>query len=416
MCHFQVNLRCHSVTARRGTATADGGRAGRLSIPYLTLCIPPHMRGRIREGRGRAIVRRLCRVPGSGRTGIHDGDMMARRILAALTLGALLASPAPKGMAQTPPPATCVLTVQELGGTLVVASPAGRTLAEIRIGDRPHEIAVSRDGGTAYVSQFGITDYDSRIGTPGDRVAEIDLSRARRGADFVLPAPARGPHGVKLRPGTSELFVNAEAGRPAMFVFDTRTRRLLRSFAVPAGTHNFIFSPDGRSLYAFAGANGVSAIHPDDGRILAHLDTQSPIRGLVLTRAGTLLASARGGLLELRTDDLSVVRHLAAPRPGQFIYAEPWPDGMIVAPSPADGGVAIFPADHGTATFALTGKSPILVRRGPDDLIYVSNAEDDHITVLDRAGQIVRTIPGLSGPNGLAFGQCPGPGSGPGRP
>ena len=335
---------------------------------------------------------------------------MARRCLAALALGAAWIGSALEGLAQTPAPPTCVLTVQELAGKLVVASPDGRALAEVRIGDRPHEIAVSRDGGTAYVSQFGITDYDSRIGTPGDRVAEIDLSRAGRSADFVLPAPVRGPHGVKLRPGTGELFVNAEGGRYAMFVFDTRTHRLVRDFALPSGTHNFIFSPDGRSLYAFAGAGGVYAIHPDDGRILAHLETPTPIRGLILTRSGTLLASARGELLELRTEDLSILRRLAAPRPGQFIYAEQWPDGMIVAPSPADGGVAIFPADMGTPKFAPTGKSPILVRRGPDDLIYVSNAEDDHISILDREGQIVRTIPGLAGPNGLAFGRCPAPG------
>lgn len=80
---------------------------------------------------------------------------------------------------------------------------------------------------------------------------------------------------------------------------------------------------------------------------------------------------------------------------------------MIVAPSPSDGGIAIFPANGGPPLFVTTGRSPILVRRGPNNLIYVSNAEDDHISVLGLRGKNVLTIEGLSGPNGLGFGRCP---------
>ena len=332
---------------------------------------------------------------------------MINRFAIALTLGVALFSHSPGATAHLPSAAACVLSVQETAGQLGIASSGGAVVATIPIGTRPHEIAVTRNGMTAYVSQFGITDYDSRLGTPGDRVAEIDLRNARRVADFILPPPARGPHGVKLRPGTRELFVNAEAGGYVMFVFDMRTRRLLRSFPLPNGTHNFVFSADGKSLYSFAGANGASRINPGDGSVLAHRDVGSPIRGLFLTKAGTILASAKGALFTLDPGDLGVVQRLEAPRPGQYIYAEQWPDGMIVAPSPSDGGIAIFPANGGPSQFVSTGRSPILVRRGPDNLIYVSNAEDDHISVLGLRGENILTIQGLSGPNGLGFGRCP---------
>ncbi|WP_292931763.1 YncE family protein [Novosphingobium sp. PASSN1] len=332
---------------------------------------------------------------------------MINRFAIALASGVALFSHSTGAKAQLPRATACVLSVQETSGQLGIVSSGGAMMATIPISERPHEIAVTLNGKTAYVSQFGITDYDSRLGTPGDRVAEIDLLSARRVADFILPPSARGPHGVKLRPATSELFVNAEAGGYVMFVFDTRTRRLLRSFPLPNATHNFVFSADGKSLYSFAGANGASRIDPDDGSVLAQRDVGSPIRGLFLTKAGAILASAKGALFTLDPGDLGVVQRLEAPRPGQYIYAEQWPDGMIVAPSPSDGGIALFPANGGPPQFVATGKSPILVRRGPDNLIYVSNAEDDHISVLGLRGDNILTLKGLSGPNGLGFGRCP---------
>lgn len=332
---------------------------------------------------------------------------MVHKFTLLLALGAALSGNAPLPLGNPSAKAQCVLSVQETSGRLTIIAADGLAVAQLPIGDRPHEIAVSPSGKTAYVSHFGIADYDNRIGTPGDRVVEFDLRHARRVADFVLPKPALGPHGVKLRPGTSELFVNAEVAGDAMFVFDRLKRGLKRKFPLPKGTHNFIFSADGRSIYSFAGANGVSRIDPSDGRVIAHLDFGSAIRGLFLTRSGTILASAQGEIIELGPDDLGIVRRLAAPRAGQFIYATQLPDGTIVAPSPSDGGVTMFPADGSAARFVPTGKSPILVRQGPDSLIYVSNAEDDHITVLDSTGSVLRTISGLSGPNGLEFGECP---------
>jgi len=324
-----------------------------------------------------------------------------------LVLGAVLNGCASMAGVSTSPQLDCVLSVEETPGTLAIVDVHGSVTARIPLGERPHEVAVSQDGKTAYVSQFGIADYDNRIGTPGDRVIEIDLARARRTAEFVLPLPSRGPHGVKLRPGTNELFVNAEVGGDKMFAFNKRSHRVLRSFSLPKGTHNFVFSSDGASLFSFAGSDGASRIDPEDGRILAHQNPGSAIRGLFFTQTGTVLASAKGEILELRPDDLSIIRRLRAPRPGQFVYLEQWPNGMIVAPSLGDGGVAIFPADGRPARFVVTGKAPIFARRGPDGLIYVTNVEDDHISILSRDGEPLRTISDLVTPNGLGFGRCP---------
>ena len=177
-----------------------------------------------------------------------------------------------------------------------------------------------------------------------------------------------------------------------MFAFDTQSRRLLRSFSLPKGTHNFVFSTDGGSIYSFAGEDGVTQSTRATEDILASQNPGSAIRGLFFTEAGTVLASAKGEILELRADDLSIMRRLRAPRPGQFVYLEQWPDGTIVAPSLSDDGVAIFPADGSPARFVATGETPIIVRRGPDGLIYVANVEGGHISILSAEGEPLRTI------------------------
>ena len=165
-----------------------------------------------------------------------------------------------------PPPAGkrrdasfCVLSVEEDGGSLTVLDPGGTARAKIALGERPHEVAVAPDRRTAFVTMFGIADYDVRIGTPGSTIAKIDLTAGRRVGEYQVPADVRGPHGVQLRPPAfAEMFVNTEVGGDVMLVLDTASGKLLRRFPLPTGTHNFVFAKNGGALFSFAGANGVS--------------------------------------------------------------------------------------------------------------------------------------------------------------
>lgn len=300
----------------------------------------------------------------------------------------------------------CILSVQETGD-LALMSGQGERLATIHIGERPHEIEMSPDGAFAYVTQFGITDYDSRIGTPGDRVLRVDANRRRITGAYILPGQLRAPHGVKLRPPLArELFVNAEAGGDTMLVYDVESGRLLRQFPLPRATHNFVFSPDGSALFSFAGAEGVSKIDPDSGHVLATLRLETPVRGLFIARDGGVLAGARGEIVVLRAGDLAVQSRVPVPVQGQLVYLAELSNGAIVAPSLNDNGVVLVSPDRTRAHFITTGATPIVARQGPDGLIYVSNVDDRHISVLNEAGEEVSQIGGLTNPNGLGFGHC----------
>src|SRR5690606_20038375 len=144
------------------------------------------------------------------------------------------------GCAPTPAPvqapsrsgADVLVVVEETAGRVsVIDTHAGTVLHRVRVDSLPHEVEVAADGRTAYVSNFGLRDYDLRPGRPGGSVAVIDIPRGRHLGHLWLAGDSlrardttgvsRGPHGLKLRPPAGrELFVNAEVGGDSMMVFD----------------------------------------------------------------------------------------------------------------------------------------------------------------------------------------------------
>jgi DNA-binding beta-propeller fold protein YncE len=308
----------------------------------------------------------------------------------------------------------CVLSVEEDGAALSVIDPNSNRRVKIPLGDKPHEVAVTADRKRAFVTEFGVRDYDLRIGTPGDTVAVIDLTIGKVVTRWKLPlaadhkTPLKAPHGVKLRPGETELFVNSEVGPEAFIVFDTRTGKVKRTFPAPHGSHNFIFSPDGKALYVFAGAEGVFKLDAEKGSVLARAAPPTPIRGLTWsTDNQALIAAAKGELLFLSPTDLTVQRHIEVPGAEQLFYPLAIGD-RILAPGGFKDTLYVVDANTGSLIHEIkTSKTPIIVQAAPDHRAYVSNVQGDHITVIDLESFSETRIDDLQGPNGLAFGQCP---------
>jgi uncharacterized protein len=300
-----------------------------------------------------------------------------------------------------------LVVVEQGAGRVALMDPdSGATRGAVKIGTDPHEVEVSADGRLAYVSNFGLSDKDRAVGTPGESVSVVDLTtftEQRR----LSTLPHKAPHGLKLRPGPGDqLFVNAEVG-DVMLVFNATSGQLLRQFPVPKETHNFIFSPDGKALFLMAAANGVLRVDPDSGAILNHYESTSAIRGLVWTSDGKqLLASGKNELLFLNPADLSVARRITDLGVGLILYSAMTPDGTrIFAPAPLDQKVLLIDVASGTIlkTFA-TGKDPIAVHIAPDQrTAFVSNASDDHLSRIDLQTLDVRPFGKADMPNGLTF-------------
>lgn len=186
-----------------------------------------------------------------------------------------------------------IVAVEQTAGRVgFYGSADGKEYGSINVGFLPHEIAISKDQKTAYVSNFGLQDYDETIGVPGVSISVVDIPNRVEKFRFYTFDPTerkefsqidKAPHGVKLRPPFEKLlYVNVEKGNKIL-IFDVSNRKIVKKLNVDPHTHNFIFSPDGKILWLMAGRDGVVRMDPDTGKITGAFKLSTPVRGLSYT-------------------------------------------------------------------------------------------------------------------------------------
>ena len=109
------------------------------------------------------------------------------RLLAALMIGVCFAQSSPAGdvdqsesqaKAQHARKGRTVLVVQEGLGQVIAFSTANVYHRKvIDVGEKPHEIELTPDGRTAFVSNFGLLEVNHQIGTPGTTISVLDVRR-----------------------------------------------------------------------------------------------------------------------------------------------------------------------------------------------------------------------------------------------
>ena len=316
--------------------------------------------------------------------------------------------------------AQTVAVVQEGPGKVVVfpaRDPSHQTV--IVVGDKPHEIELTPDGRTAYVSNFGLLEANHKVGTPGTTISVLDLRRLTERTRFTLPAGFTAPHGLKLRPPKyHELFTNAEEGTTGMVVFDATSGSVLRTFPLPSGVHNFIFNADGSALFAFTMTGKVCRIDPEQGKIAACIDTGSP-RGLAWTADHRyLIVAGKGELLILDPAQLSVIKTMTNLGVGQIFYPAATPDKRwLLAPAVLDGVVLAIDASTGAVAHRIETGSPLMLALDPNGKhAWISNVlvpagfagtntkgRDGGVVLLDLTTFATTAIPGIPDTNGLAI-------------
>lgn len=257
-----------------------------------------------------------------------------------------------------------VLVVQEGLGRVISFSTANAYRRKvIDVGEKPHEIELTPDGRTAFVSNFGLLEVNHQIGTPGTTISELDVRRGIERGRFDLPSGYTAPHGLKLRPPRyRELFTNTEVGYEAMVVFDAASGMVLRTFGLPHGVHNFIFNAEGTALFAFTTTDNVLRIDPDQGTIMASTTVASP-RGLAWTwDRRHLIVGGMNELVFLNPRDLSVESRIGNLGLSQIFYPSATPDGQwILAPAVLDGVVLVIDVTTGRIAHRVETGSPLQV-------------------------------------------------------
>jgi YVTN family beta-propeller protein len=262
-----------------------------------------------------------------------------------------------------PTPANALLVLEKDQNTLVIVDPASLTVvARVPVGDNPHEVAVSDDGKTAYISNYG-----------GNTIAVVDLV-AQKPLPAIDLGALRAPHGLEFVGG--KLYFTAE-GAKVVGRFDPATKKI--DWVIGTGqdrTHMVIVTKDLKTVLTSNVSSGtislIGQVAPGQGR--------GPGGG---PPGGGPGPGGPGG-----------------PQPGRGGPGGPGggPGGRGGPPPGGPGGgpdweVTNIPVGHGSEGFDLT----------PDGKeLWVANANDHTISIIDLASKkVVQELPSTGNANRL---------------
>lgn len=281
----------------------------------------------------------------------------------------------------------------------------GTRIAQIKVGFLPHEITFDPETRKCFVSNFGLQDYDMRIGRAGNSVAVIDpWSGNYLETIYTTNDTSKGnaPHGIKVRPGGwRELYTNVEVGGDSMLIYDLKTSALKRKFKVPKSTHNFIFSDDGKKLWLMAAKEGVFELDATNGKILHHKSCTSPIRGLTIGKEW-IVASGKNEIFLLSKYDLNVINHFSNLGVGQILYSNvTYDQKFILCPAVDENIILVIDVHSGKVIHRLpTLKGPVNIQM-TKRFAYVSHDEDKFISTIDLKNFKTSNLLRAYGTNGL---------------
>jgi YVTN family beta-propeller protein len=316
-------------------------------------------------------------------------------------------------------------------GTLLVLNKSDDTMSfidlasiEVRAtlptGDGPHEVAVSSDGKTAVVTNYGDTNHPGKtltvVDVPGKKVLRtIDLGTYSR------------PHGIVWLQG-DEVAVTVE-GSKALLVVGVNDGKV--KHAIPTdqvGTHMVAVSPKHRRAFtANIGSGSTTVIDLASHQRVADVATGKGAEGIAVAPDGSEVWVTNREANTVSIIDPATLKITATLEPGKMpIRVKFTPDGTRALVSNAvSGDVAIFDAvtrkkivsipmqkegeklDDTQRMASQFGSGPVPVGiLMPDSLqlAFVANTNFDTITVidLDRLRVVERLKAGRE-PDGLAY-------------
>lgn len=318
-------------------------------------------------------------------------------------------------------------------GTLLVLNKSDDTLSFIDLassavtatlptGAAPHEIAVSDDGKTAVVANYGDGANPGKtlsvIDLPGKRVIKtIDLGSYRR------------PHGIAWLPG-DEVAVTVEASK-ALLIVGVNEGKVKHAIATDqVGSHMVAISPKQRRAFtANIGSGSITVIDLTTHQRVTDVPTGRGAEGIAVAPDGSELWVTNRDANTVSVVDPATLSVTATLAPGEVpIRVKFTPDGTRALISNAKSGdVAVFDTvtkqKLGSVPMQATGEHlprqqarPLISQFGDGpvpvgilmpaalSLAFVANTNADTITVIDlETLQIVQRLRAGREPDGLGY-------------
>ena len=305
--------------------------------------------------------------------------------------------------------------VAQTGGRLIVLNKeeatlvtvdvaSGTILGRVPTGEGPHEVAVSEDGRTAYVANYGTGP------SPGSTISVIDLAAHKelKRADI---SPLRRPHGIYFADG--KVYFTAEVNR-LVGRYDPQSNQVDWMLGTgQAGTHMVLVSPDGSRMYTSnIGSNTISVIergaNPNAWNATVVPVGRGP-EGFDLSPDGRELWAAHsqdGGvsIVDLGGKTVTQTLDLKTKRSNRLKFT---PDGKTVVISDLEAGdlVIVDAASRKETKRLALGRMPEGILIAPDGAkAYVAVAGEGYVAVVDlKTFEVTRKIETGKGPDGMAW-------------
>lgn len=322
---------------------------------------------------------------------------------AVLAAGVTLAAATTVAAQAVPSPALLVLNKSD--ATLSIVDPSsGKTVGQVKTGDGPHEIVVSADGRTAFVSNYGGGQ------APGTSLSVIDLaSRQERRVDLT---PLTRPHGLHVADG--KVYFSAEANR-AVGRYDPASGKVDWVMGTgQTGTHMVMASADGARLFtANIGGNSISIFERSPSNpsnwSLTTVPTGRGPEGFDLSPDGRELWAALsqdGGIsvIDVASQKVTATFDIGTKRSNRLKFT---PDGRHVLVSDLEAGdlVVVDVAARKVTKRLPLGAQPEGILIVPDgSRAYVAVAGDNHLAVVDlKTFEVTGKVETGGGPDGMAW-------------
>jgi YVTN family beta-propeller protein len=262
-----------------------------------------------------------------------------------------------------------VLNKSEESASLIDPS-SGTTIAKLTVGRGPHELAVSPDGRTAYVANFGrfgvFPAGDTMHTRAGNTVTVLDLANRRVKTSFDFGTHT-GQHGVATSKDGSRVWLTSETPN-ALLEIEAPTGKILHVWPTnQQRTHLVVPSPDEKRFYI---TNTVSGS---------------------LTVVDRATGNAKSIPIGAGAEGITVSPD------GKEIWVAWRTDSKISIVSAATDAVV--------ETFPSAGEGPQRIQFTPDgSQVWSSNVRSNTLTVFDaRSRKLLGTVSVGAGPAGIVF-------------
>jgi len=247
---------------------------------------------------------------------------------------------------------------------------SGNTLAKLPVGRGPHEVIVSPDGRTAYVSNFGPYGIcpagDTMCKTPGNTISVIDLVQRQVKATYDYGSN-KGQHGFVISHDGKLVWVTSETPQ-SLLEIEAATGKIVNQWLTKQQrSHLVVVTPDEKKFYVSNTISGsVSVIERATGAV----------KVIPIGKGAEAITISPNG-------------------------REVWV-GM-----PQDNKIAVISTakDQVVATFNSGGKQPQRIRFTPNGKdVWVSHVAADTLTVIDaKTRKVVANVSVGKRPQGIVF-------------